>query len=34
MKPALTQEMLKKEAEFWRRIREAAQDQRHQTCRK
>jgi hypothetical protein len=34
MKPELTQEMLRKEAEFWRRVREAAREKRHATCRK
>lgn len=34
MKPKMTEEMLKKEAEFWRRVREAAKDGRHKTCRK
>jgi hypothetical protein len=34
MKRKLTQEMLDKEAEMWRRTREAVKDERHASCRK
>lgn len=34
MKRALMQEMLDKEAEFWRKVKEAAGNGRHAICRK